>query len=502
MRKSFLFFTLLACWLVAGAQNHFSKYLTNSPVNSSFDVIVELNDHSGYLILGTHYTPNYTTILIKTDSALHAVWTRSYTFPSPFTNANFRGVGEFPTGEYYLVGSCDSGYVVLSLDTSGTVLHQKTIRETSHIATPGWYANDHICADSSLLIAPSEYEWAGFYRFDHQLNLLSSGFSMVPSQNSNGHDCIMLADHNLVYASNPYSAKGIIKCDLQGNIIWSKLYSNNVANIFSLYESPDHSIYAGGWTSDPALMKFDSTGQLLWERTYTVSPANTGNQAIRRIFPMTNGHLLLFTDSLFFEADTAGYPLNPAYSYVQHYNLGELRTAGPDFLLCSILVQANSGAFPTIIRFNTPSGSLCLHPQSLIPTTEALALQPVTVQQQTPQFHQGSPSCTTNIINFGYDPVNGCPPDPLGIQPVNPEPSPLLYPNPASDELVVSLPSGTSNRTRTVSIMDYSGKIILTIATDENSLRLNTSALAPGIYFARIMQEGNLLAAERFSIVR
>jgi extracellular elastinolytic metalloproteinase len=67
-----------------------------------------------------------------------------------------------------------------------------------------------------------------------------------------------------------------------------------------------------------------------------------------------------------------------------------------------------------------------------------------------------------------------------------------LYPNPANSELTVKLPVSSKTPVQ-VSVVDMLGKTVQTSATPSNELqrglRLNTSALAPGLYIVQLRSD-------------
>ena len=62
-----------------------------------------------------------------------------------------------------------------------------------------------------------------------------------------------------------------------------------------------------------------------------------------------------------------------------------------------------------------------------------------------------------------------------------------VYPNPASDELMVALPEQDMHH---VAIYDVSGKLVQQIGTEGRTCRLDIRGLRPGTYSARVMAEG------------
>jgi hypothetical protein len=62
-----------------------------------------------------------------------------------------------------------------------------------------------------------------------------------------------------------------------------------------------------------------------------------------------------------------------------------------------------------------------------------------------------------------------------------------VYPNPASDELMVALSEQDMHH---VAIYDVSGKLVQQIGTEGRTCRLDIRGLRPGTYSARVMADG------------
>ncbi len=491
------------------AQSTFSKYLTNTLPNTSFEVARALNNQNGYLLLADRYTNQRFTYVVKTDAALQPVWTRQIHFPqgpTPFDNTTFYDIGELPSHNYYLFGEAADPsqgkvwYVLFVLDTNGIILHQNVLRETNHAANGANIPQLHIGIDSSLVLATSEYEWIGFYRFDRQLNLLSSGFyQLALNSNSYGNDCIMLSDSNLLL-TGAYSggAFTLTKTTRQGNVIWSK-GNNGLGRIFSLHEAADKSIYAGGSNGLPFLAHLDSLGNLLWCREYNTTPIINGS-AVYGIYPMTNGNLLVYSDSVMFEADTAGFPVNSGYAQPK-YNYGQLRPANSDFTLCGLFYQdSTSNYMPTIIRFHTLTQSGCMFPRTLTtnsPTSSTLNPIPLTMTQN---IFQQNIIVSDSLIAFGYDALPGCPFDPVGIteyENVNPDFS--VFPNPTTN--LISFQS--TGKKLFVEIFDISGSMVISKMPEQtanNTFSIPLNGLSPGIYALRVYANGQLQGHSIFCV--
>jgi hypothetical protein len=474
--------------------------------NASFEVARALKNQSGYLLLANRYTTERTNYIIKTDTALQSVWTRKINFPQgpvPFDNVFFYDIGELLSGNYYLMGEATDAtqqivwYSLFVLDTNGIVLFQNTVRETNHLANAANVPKVHIGLDSSLILVTSEYEWMGFYRFDQQLNLLSSGFyQLALNTNTWGNDCIMLSDSNLLLTGGPFT---LTKTTRQGNIIWSK-GDNGLGRIFSLYEAPDKSIYAGGSNGLPFLARLDSSGNLLWCKQYNTTPAINGSSTYA-VYPLTNGNLLVYTDSVMFEADTLGTPVGFGFAQ-QKYNYGELRAAGlSDFTLCGMFYQsAASNYMPTIMRFQTLSGSECLFVRTIIASNLSSTVLNPTPQVMTQNILQQNPVYSDSLVVFGFDPLPGCPLGPLAITEYEKANSNIsVFPNPATD--VISFQS-TADKV-SVEVLDVSGRVVFSgipKRNDNYTFSISVGELPAGVYALQVYSNGEIKSHSIFCV--
>jgi hypothetical protein len=69
---------------------------------------------------------------------------------------------------------------------------------------------------------------------------------------------------------------------------------------------------------------------------------------------------------------------------------------------------------------------------------------------------------------------------------------PRIYPNPARDELNISLPDNFQN-CHTISILDLSGRLLLQEVHCGNEFRLNVRNLKPGLYFLQVINQKGVL---------
>jgi hypothetical protein len=89
-------------------------------------------------------------------------------------------------------------------------------------------------------------------------------------------------------------------------------------------------------------------------------------------------------------------------------------------------------------------------------------------------------------VNENNTYFEGCQPSTVGINNLVLEPDIKISPNPARDELNISLPDNFQD-CQTISIFDLSGRLHLQEVHCGNEFRLDVKALQPGFYLLRIM---------------
>ncbi|MFL5763160.1 MAG: T9SS type A sorting domain-containing protein [Bacteroidia bacterium] len=106
----------------------------------------------------------------------------------------------------------------------------------------------------------------------------------------------------------------------------------------------------------------------------------------------------------------------------------------------------------------------------------------------------------SHIITYSYTDVNSC--QAMGMATIvvknctttGIDESSLvsrIYPNPATTELYIEL--NNSGKGYAVSISDVSGRVISTGASDKDVFKVNTEALAKGVYFVKITLDGQVI---------
>jgi len=506
-----LIFSGLYLFISAQTQ-HFSKFFSFGPSNpfgtASFVNCHELRDSSGFLILADQYTTTRSVMLIRTDTNVTEIWSTALNFQSatpPFDNINFIDVGEFPNGNYFILGSAGPGgtsprYVIFVFDTSGQVINHVALHDAQNTTNTANYPQIHIGADSSIVLAYSEYERFGFYRLDQNLNVLSSGF-YTDGGNSWGRDCIMLHDSSLVMTS----ANGLTKTTTAGTILWSKSYTFG-SHIKCLYESPTGSLYAGGYGSTSAscatLARFDSTGNPVFVKNYNMAPL-AATSAIWNIYACDD-HLMLYSDSVLIVADTNGNVVGWGKT-MNSYNYKILKPGiGDDFLVTGLIYQDSTTNYEyTIMKFDDSTSSGCLRPRALVTTPGTLTTTPAFPVVQNVSIVRDTIAFTSASVNVDYDPLRGCPPGPLAIDEITETSSGGVFPNPASDQVTFRFTPVDPSATVEVRVIDALGRVIAILQpTSSGTVTVSVSDWAEGLYVFVLCEDEIPVQRATFCVTR
>lgn len=510
MRRISLVLLLLATALLPlQAQYAFSKYFEiQANFNLAMNSTHQLKNHGGYLVLADQYnSPNSSrnTLLIKTDTLLNAVWGARLSFlqsPAPFSNLYCTQAGELLNGNYFVFGETadtSGAYsIVFVLDTNGNLLHYTALHDTQSTASMGNFGQVHIGFDSSIVVAVSDYDRFGVYRLDQNLNLLSSTF-FTDTNGSWGRDAMLLPDTTLLITGPQL----LVKASLNGNIIWANSY-NTLGHTKCIYASPSGKIFFGGYANINGTQDFlaglDANGNPLFIRYYAMSNSNA-TSAVWNIYPDGN-HLMLYSDSVMFPVDTLGNPTGPSWT-LNSYNTKFMNlSADPGwYLVTGIIYQDTALAYEfSVLKFSDNITNGCLQPRPLTVTSPSLTATPVTPTLLPVNIQSQAFFFQDTVLLPNYIVRNGCPPDAVGIEETAAE-IPLVYPNPATDQLTIHFPHNEASNLR-LSIIDYSGREVYSGTMSSETETVNTSEFAAGLYFLRLESNGVMLGKSSFAVVR
>jgi PKD repeat protein len=214
---------------------------------------IVLAGSNGFLIAAYRYdlmTGGSDFLLIRLNSILDTIWTRTYTCTGPIEHRAFFGdVVHCQDEGFLLVGSKNNPGVaaqdifILKTDSNGIVEWSRTCGEQGY-----FNSNAHVVkeTDDGFVIA-----------------------GMTQSFGAGSYDIYML------------------KIDLNGNVLWTRTFGANTIDIcFDLAIAPDNGFLLTGYTtdfsnnSDVVILKTDSNGNMNWIKSYGGDDAAVGRSIL------------------------------------------------------------------------------------------------------------------------------------------------------------------------------------------------------------------------------
>jgi hypothetical protein len=161
-------------------------------------------------------------------------------------------------------------------------------------------------------------------------------------------------------------------------------------------------------------------------------------------------------------------------------------------------LEVTQPANPLIVNGVVTDATSSVNPDGTITTTVTGGVTPYayswsnssTTKDQT---HLYAGNYTVNVID-----ANGCITSgvfavggPLGITNVNGEAiSMVLYPNPSSETATIEVKGSTISH---IQVISMSGAIVMESDPKQSSVQINSSTLASGVYFVKVLVEGNTI---------
>ncbi len=274
--------------------------------------IVEVQDDGGYLILGS--TESFgaggrDVVFYKMNAQGEILWANTY-------GTDLRDVArkfmKTPDGGYLLacwkstMGTYDDWFIIKT-DDEGNLVWKKFIggylddEVQDFISVGGSYflagnTWNYGAGNSSIYLAKMDgsgnFSWFrayGSYQKDIARNL-----ALTPDSN------LILGCYSESYGNGTYDYLNI-KTNLNGDVLWSKVYNTPVVNVnYFFMRSSDNYYYSLGFTIDQSgndknifLLKTDGTGNVVWAKSYGGAKDDVGY----KLAEMPDGNLLIFGSS-------------------------------------------------------------------------------------------------------------------------------------------------------------------------------------------------------------
>lgn len=485
---------LLAISLLSSAmyaQNGWIKSIGGTTGDVANDVIQTTD--GGYLLCGTTYSfgaggPD--VYLVKTNSVGDITWSGAYgTTNGEYGNA----VLQAADGGYVVAGNLSNNNGIfaylMKVSSNGTLLWSNSASTYySSGATVSQLGSDYVVTGAQ----GSSLDAIVVAKFSSSGNLLA--------QNKITIDGSITANATAAY---PFQAVGriivagtienvqsdifVLGTNVGPNCAWATTISSAQLDdvAFDMAPTADSGSVVIGWTnaygagsSDVYLLRLDPSGNLIWAKTYGGTGQDSGYGVIQTsdggfllstsIVPV--GPTLIKTDASGNIQWTSGFDgTNKRLSKViQTTDSGYLAVGGfqGKMFLVKIDANGNSGCVqsaPTI-TVGTATPTVDRTPGTFV-IASSIGTNPHTWQKST-----GGTAADGCIVKTDDQFV---------------EPSISIFPNPATAEFYLQLPSKISSAT--VSIHDQLGKVVgMPIANLHNGNAISIADLVPGLYFVRV----------------
>ncbi|MFM9986365.1 MAG: T9SS type A sorting domain-containing protein [Flavobacteriales bacterium] len=320
------------------------------------------------------------------------------------------------------------------------------------------------------------------------------------------------------------TVKGIIyKLDSEGVVLWSHEYGDANAQWFvSIGRLSDGGFLLGGSKRaapndyDTWLIRIDQNGEELWSKTYQDISGETDGSA-NLVNNLDNSYVLSTSLS---SNPVSGYPaivkVNPENgdpiwykTYGEDHNdtgLTCIKAVDSDEgYIAAGLITLNSKYHGLLTRVNENGDSLWMRQFQWMDGNHSF-------------FRDVTPAENGGFVAVGYVfPVdsldlsqdawivktdeNGCvvPGCDVSIKELDIPTRLLIYPNPAVDIVNFHFQSQTYLNSARIEIMDVTGRTVLSdnFSATEITLMMDTSKLPSGLYFVRVVSEGEVLLTEK-----
>ena len=515
--KKILLFLFCTASLRCDAQITFQKTYGGAGDDNGYSVQQTTDD--GYIICGqiNNSAADDDVYLIRLDSAGNQMWAKSCggtgwesgSSVKQTTDGGFI-IGGWGYGGFYLFKADNNGNHIWSKvfgrpwEDYGTSVKQTT--DGGYIFTGGTRNSDAYNDDIYLIKTDSigNVVWRKIYGGSYHeygdcvIQASDGGYAIIGYSSSFG-----------IGSGDVY----LIKTDGNGNISWSKTYGGiGQDRGESILQTSDGGYIIAGYTMDNVgtggpyhvyLIKTDSIGNLMWSKTYR----GTGSEYGYSIAQTTDGGFIITGTTTSFGSGSADVYL------IRTDSTGNLLWSktygGADIEQGFSVCQTNDGgyvmtgytrSFGTVAPFGdlyiikTDSlGNSCGN-QSAALTIVTAPITQVT-SPITPVASNGTTSVPVTILNNNGDYVTLCNYMPTGINETNSEKNISLFPNPATDELIVS---SSEFGVKSIEIYNTLGEKVYTSAGTSQSTAetINVSKLSSGIYFVRVRTSDGMSAGK------
>lgn len=456
--------------------------------------------------------------LEKTDASGNVLW--NYVYSQSRHWLHEVAITEINSGEYIIVGmgtdimTNQNMLIVIHTDPNGNLLSYTdygvtnrnigVIRDVRPTSDDGFIIAGSVDGDigiqdyvSALLVkfdAGASVQWWNMYRVN-----TPSGVYLLQSSNPDERTVAVANAVMEDVAHNKYVAVG---------------YAN------------DHGLVGSGTYWDGFIFEVDQNGTLLNQRLgnntvndivsygdinmsssqeYLVSGYLQNNAGFEQSLYTRYDNALNVINNNFVTYDNAGnHPYNRAHSIFEVPGTTDIYMFGCDMMYNNRLNpyvmridQNGNGNCPNIIHDivdQTPSVDVPVFPYFMNSSANQVNVGLNSIdycaqynQQCNPQLKPGRPAAVGSVANTFADPARTV----------------IIYPNPARNE-ISALIKGNDTEPATLTLMDYTGKVVKTLAdiTPGKEAKMSIDGLTSGIYVAIVQRNGITLSTEKLSVVK
>lgn len=468
----------------------------------------------GYILTGLSYTPAFDSsdiFLLKLDSSANVIWSRTFdigTFDYAYTVNQTVDGGYLICGMTDILGNQYTDACVIKTDNQGQLIWSKQYGGATlfygfsmQLSNDGGFVMTGLtftvggpsdlaflmkCDSSGNLIWSKTFGGGGtHYDYARYINITSDGGYII-------------AGWKDVYGSNNNSDVYLIKVNVNGDTLWTKVFGGTTYDMVTYVAQTSDGGYvltgqsnSYGSSYDVYLVKTDSNGNPLWTKTYggwthddagvsLLSEPDGGYVIVGLTYSFGAGD----ADVYLLKTDSAGNLLWSKTFGSMGRDVGWSVTASNDggYILVGFSYGFSGDADVYVIKTDSSGNSNCNEDNPLTLSHLSPPQFPPTVTY----LFSFNPSVSVPVIRIdsGANDVLLCQ---VGINESSTEEINIsFYPNPATDEISFIIADESNNRFKEVRIYDVLGNKVY-----ENNFTqtINVSTWSNGIYFVRVKSD-------------
>ncbi|HLG33939.1 MAG TPA: T9SS type A sorting domain-containing protein [Bacteroidia bacterium] len=278
---------------------------------------------SGYFALGENYSPaNRIFSLIKTDVNGSIDWVKIFDSNSQSPPYDISKLTFLPAGGFLLTVSLVEKVLLVKADAAGDLVWSKSFQGDT-VKCPGFQsvvlANGDIMTcykdntDVGIVLTNASGVLLWSKRFGNNGDLYNRPYSMTQSPDGN----ILIAGLQNVPSSG-YPVKGfLMKTDINGNVLWNKIYSSSDINGISfgdVKQLPNSDVLMSGnswYDGSNFIVKTDSSGNLIFSKVFGTTTLGIPSFTYFKSDVIDNNNIIVAGQAFAFKNDVQGdFPCN------------------------------------------------------------------------------------------------------------------------------------------------------------------------------------------------